>query len=915
MASMKKQKREALSVQRLINEVLVQNLGIPSHNVVNDAAFQKYTGSLRPDILISNMPYANDPNDPNDESRFVENLICYVEAKDITCKVNDSDWKDAISQGKVKAPKLGLHYFGVTNCNITYFYNLNGDRLSLNGNPMSEFQTMDVLRIIKKQTEADAGISDIDMGVDALTAVSEAVFNSKLWQLKNIYRAIDFENNTKKIDFTVGLISMEYYEEKAKIDDVFDESRQWWSTAKELPDNTIASALVGYIDDLTGDDSEFKEFSDPVEVVKAHISGSNPLVKASQLREIYDVVDSMRPLHGTGFDLFGAVYEAFANSKEKKDFGEYFTRRHYTHIFAKLLLGNRDRYNPDAEFTIIDPFVGTGGMLTEAYKVLRSNFERSNTMTREAKEFLSSKCFYGIDLRSENASRSKLNMFLVGDGRNHIYSDDSLVPAKKDGKAVITGKSGTYDYVITNPPYGQGTILADTVFLSSRRMEVAAICRAIDLLKIDGQACIVTPDGVLENPSFQSFREELMLTCEIQAIISLPKFAFAPYTKEKTYALFLKKRYERFHIAKDPVQAKKSYEERRQNGKFQTTPIWMYIVDNDGFANSDKRYPTRLRGSDQHWLHDEVSGWVDGDGMEHVSQLEERWNTRYDDEATSGTTWQSEDGSEVKRRKGGNITMNLVLKDPYLTLLPERYLRPYDPHFVTPEEFQHELSVIKETIDISQSANDATPDDSGEAEDYQVRNKPVKDILDCLSGNTGLTEELIYNMSGMPGPRYEVLTASTQADTAMGFIPQCNIPSSNGQTRPLKTFSGKEGLLVVRKGKAGGTRFLSEGNYAINDDAYILSVKDNCPYKVDLRWFSIAYKSEFLSYASNSDNGTWNKTGFFENVTIDIPSLEEQQELIDTVSKAQKLAEQLDLAQRRLNALLNKEIDLPNTDR
>ena len=196
MASMKKQKREALSVQRLINEVLVQNLGIPSHNVVNDAAFQKYTGSLRPDILISNMPYANDPNDPNDESRFVENLICYVEAKDITCKVNDSDWKDAISQGKVKAPKLGLHYFGVTNCNITYFYNLNGDRLSLNGNPMSEFQTMDVLRIIKKQTEADAGISDIDMGVDALTAVSEAVFNSKLWQLKNIYRAIDFENCT-----------------------------------------------------------------------------------------------------------------------------------------------------------------------------------------------------------------------------------------------------------------------------------------------------------------------------------------------------------------------------------------------------------------------------------------------------------------------------------------------------------------------------------------------------------------------------------------------------------------------------------------------------------------------------------------------------------------------------------------------
>ena len=31
----------------------------------------------------------------------------------------------------------------------------------------------------------------------------------------------------------------------------------------------------------------------------------------------------MKPLHGCGFDLFGAVYEMFASPKEKKDFGQY----------------------------------------------------------------------------------------------------------------------------------------------------------------------------------------------------------------------------------------------------------------------------------------------------------------------------------------------------------------------------------------------------------------------------------------------------------------------------------------------------------------------------------------------------------------------------------------------------------------
>lgn len=701
----RKRKREALSVQRLINEVLIRDLGIPPHNIVNDVAFQECTGMKRPDILISNTPFSNNPDDLKSESKFIKNLICYAEAKDSSCKVDDADWKDAVKQGCSKAPLLGLRYFAVTNCVITYFYNLSGKRLSLNGNPISEFQTMDILRIIKRQT-SESDSTDISMGVDSLSSVSEAVFNSKLWQLKNIYRNIDFENNTHKIDFTIGMISMEYYEEKALLDETHDDSRRWWSTAKEASEATIASTLCAYIDDLTDDDSEFKEFSGPVELVRTHISGSNPLVKPSLLREIYDVINGMRPLHGTGFDLFGAVYEAFANSREKKDFGEYFTRRHYAHIFAKLLLEEEDLYNPEAEFTIIDPFVGTGGMLTEAFKVLRASFEESNTFTDEAKGFLSEHCFYGIDLRSENASRSKLNMFLVGDGHNHIYSDDSFAPSKKKGIEAIEGKAGTYDYVITNPPYGRGTTLADSVFLGSSRMEVAALCRVIDLLKIHGRACVVTPDGVLENPTFKAFREEILLTCEVQAVISLPKFAFAPYTKEKTYALFLKKRYERFHLSKN-TDAKAANKEnstlrkkRHQNGKFQEKKIWMYIIDNDGFANSDKRYPTRLRNNKQQWLHDEVSAWVDSDGVEHVSKLEECWNIKFDDSGTKGTSWLTEDGRRIQLRKAGNVSVSDIKNDDFYTLLPERWLRPYDPPYITPCEFEKELATLISDIGV-----------------------------------------------------------------------------------------------------------------------------------------------------------------------------------------------------------------------
>ena len=53
----KLKKREALTVTRLINEVLVAQLSIPLRQIVNDTSFSKYTGSQRPDILISEFEF------------------------------------------------------------------------------------------------------------------------------------------------------------------------------------------------------------------------------------------------------------------------------------------------------------------------------------------------------------------------------------------------------------------------------------------------------------------------------------------------------------------------------------------------------------------------------------------------------------------------------------------------------------------------------------------------------------------------------------------------------------------------------------------------------------------------------------------------------------------------------------------
>ena len=148
-------KKEALSVARLITEVLIKQLGIPARQIVNDTTFVEFTGSKLPDLLISNVEY-----DGNNHE-FIKNLLCYVEAKDETCNVDDRDWQDAYKQGMEKAPKLGIPFFGVTNCRTTYFYNTqNGERITLNGKLISEFQTLDVFRIIKNK------LDDFRLGVN-----------------------------------------------------------------------------------------------------------------------------------------------------------------------------------------------------------------------------------------------------------------------------------------------------------------------------------------------------------------------------------------------------------------------------------------------------------------------------------------------------------------------------------------------------------------------------------------------------------------------------------------------------------------------------------------------------------------------------------------------------------------------------
>ena len=132
-----------------------------------------------------------------------------------------------------------MPYYIVTNCKVAYFFNTkNSKELKLNGNPIREFQTLDVLRIINNRLLKSNKLDDFSTSVDAKAAISEATFNKKLWELAYVYRNLNFKNISEKIDFTIGFIALKYFEEKQVMEGEKRRDIDFWSDfKKDIKDN------------------------------------------------------------------------------------------------------------------------------------------------------------------------------------------------------------------------------------------------------------------------------------------------------------------------------------------------------------------------------------------------------------------------------------------------------------------------------------------------------------------------------------------------------------------------------------------------------------------------------------------------------------------------------------------------------
>jgi len=250
-------------------------------------------------------------------------------------------------------------------------------------------------------------------------------------------------------------------------------------------------------------------------------------------------------------DILSDAFEIFVSKILKDEAGQFFTPPNIVKFMVNYL-------DPVVNSRILDPACGHGGFLLEAKDILWSKIES------EEKRIKSISNLFGVDKDLFLAKISKLYLEILSNGKSNIFCEDSLDPKSYRAPARQVIKNDTFDYIITNPPFGVKIPINNKEILKKYQLgyvwknidgkwemqdklikqqapQVLFIERCVQLLNDGGKLGIVLPEGIFGNPTDRYIWEYLTSNGRILGIISLDQNTFQPYTCNKTSILFFEK--------------------------------------------------------------------------------------------------------------------------------------------------------------------------------------------------------------------------------------------------------------------------------------------------------------------------------------------------------------------------------------
>lgn len=370
----------------------------------------------------------------------------------------------------------------------------------------------------------------------------------------------------------------------------------------------------------------------------------------------------------TEMDAKGAAYQEVVGDNLRGDRGQYFTPRGAIKLIVEMMA-------PHPHEKVLDPSCGTGGFLEQTLSYINKQLHEEEkvklgaetteefiSIQQQIKKFAENNLF-GCDFDPFLCRASQMNVVMASNAMANIYHMNSLEyphghlkgvePAKsKIPVGDSSGKDGSVDVILTNPPFGSDIPVTDKQILeqfdlayiwertenggfrkTDRRKdavspEILFIERCVQWLKQGGRMGIVLPDGILGNPGDEYIRWWLMQECWVLGCVDLPVESFIVEANVNilTSLLFLKKKTD---TEKDAIAI----------GGEPEYPVFMAVAEKVGFDRRGNTLYERHPDGEEKVIEEEVEERIRINGQNVVRKLKRRSKILDDDLPKIAKAW------------------------------------------------------------------------------------------------------------------------------------------------------------------------------------------------------------------------------------------------------------------------------------
>jgi type I restriction enzyme M protein len=348
--------------------------------------------------------------------------------------------------------------------------------------------------------------------------------------------------DAQRMEQVAWLLFLKVFDDREKEFEIFEKkysspipSELKWRTWAQPKDGLTGPSLIDFVEKRlfpTLSTLPVNEKSDPRHAVVKKVTSEtrNYMSEGVLLRQIVNRINELDLTKSEDRHAMNDIYEKFLRElQDAGSAGEYYTPRPITNFIVDMIA-------PKLGESVLDPSCGTGGFLIHALDIIKKQAGTKKDIE------IYQRAITGWESKPLPHILGITNMLLHGvDAPSNIIRKDSLARPTVDIR-----DDERVDIIVTNPPFGghqkDGTEKNFPKAFQTKETADLFVYLIIQMLKKNGRAGIVLPDGFLFGDGVEArIKEELLTKCNLHTIVRMPGGEFTPYAAPKVNLLFFTK--------------------------------------------------------------------------------------------------------------------------------------------------------------------------------------------------------------------------------------------------------------------------------------------------------------------------------------------------------------------------------------